>query len=642
MRREVFHDILYNEFKMGTKLRKNFSACFIVIIVLVFSIAASSGFLMVGAFSGGDGSPGNPYVITTVEHLQAMEDDLDAYYILCNDIDASETLTWNGGLGFAPIGQWEFWPLAFAGHFDGQGYVISNLYINRTGEDYVGLFGHITGGAEVKNVGLVDINVTGRDNVGGLVGKCKASSTFNCLISDCYSMGNVSGRYLVGGFVGKNYLDSTITNCYSAGSVSGYDSVGGFVGKNDDFGVITNCHSSSGVRGDYAVGGFVGVDDFDTITSCYSTGSVNGDNRVGGFVGMNEEGDITSCHSMGSVTGIWYVGGFAGSHEDSITDCYSTGSVNGHNWVGGFEGWNDQGRSTYCYSTGSVNGSTTVGGFVGGNDGAISKCYSTGSVNSEGFVGGFAGKNGEETTWYGKITDCYSTGNVSGIQPVGGFVAVNDEGKIAHCYSNGSVNGVKFMGGFVGKNYLGDIILCYWDKDTSGMTWSDGGTGKTTDELKQQATFVIWDFADIWCIGEDVTYPHLRYMPEQVTASTTGSGNVFFDVEEPYALADLEAVDESNLPTAGKPDLRFPHGFFSFKIIGLTPGASATVTITFPSDIKTEYWKYHEPEGWIDVTSLMGSNDGDNILTLTITDGDLGDDDNEVNSIIVDYCHTLL
>jgi hypothetical protein len=219
---------------------------------------------------------------------------------------------------------------------------------------------------------------------------------------------------------------------------------------------------------------------------------------------------------------------------------------------------------------------------------------------------------------------------------VGGFVAVNDEGKIAHCYSNGSVNGVKFMGGFVGKNYLGDIILCYWDKDTSGMTWSDGGTGKTTDELKQQATFVIWDFADIWCIGEDVTYPHLRYMPEQVTASTTGSGNVFFDVEEPYALADLEAVDESNLPTAGKPDLRFPHGFFSFKIIGLTPGASATVTITFPSDIKTEYWKYHEPEGWIDVTSLMGSNDGDNILTLTITDGDLGDDDNEVNSIIVD------
>ncbi|MCW4032420.1 MAG: hypothetical protein NWF08_03400 [Candidatus Bathyarchaeota archaeon] len=511
---------------------------------------------MVGAFSGGDGSPGNPYVITTVEHLQAMEDDLDAYYILGNDIDASETLTWNGGLGFAPIGQWEFWPFAFAGHFDGQGYVISNLYINRTGEDYVGLFGHITGGAEVKNVGLVDIDVTGRDNVGGLVGKCEASSTFNCLISDCYSMGNVSGRYLVGGFVGKNYLYSTITNCYSAGSVSGDDSVGGFVGKNDDFGVITNCHSSSGVRGDYAVGGFVGVDDFDTITSCYSTGS--------------------------------------------------------------------------------VNGSTTVGGFVGGNDGAISKCYSTGSVNSEGFVGGFAGQNGEETIWYGKITDCYSTGNVSGIQPVGGFVAVNDEGKIAHCYSNGSVNGVKFMGGFAGVNYLGDIILCYWDKDTSGMTWSDGGTGKTTDELKQQATFVIWDFADIWCIGEDVTYPHLRYMPEQVTASTTGSGNVFFDVEEPYALADLEAVDESNLPTAGKPDLRFPHGFFSFKIIGLTPGASATVTITFPSDIKTEYWKYHEPEGWIDVTSLMGSNDGDNILTLTITDGDLGDDDNEVNSIIVD------
>jgi hypothetical protein len=42
-----------------------------------------------------------------------MNDDLDAQYILMNDIDASATEEWNGGAGFVPIG-------CFIGYFDGQ------------------------------------------------------------------------------------------------------------------------------------------------------------------------------------------------------------------------------------------------------------------------------------------------------------------------------------------------------------------------------------------------------------------------------------------------------------------------------------------------------------------------------------------
>jgi len=106
------------------------------------------------------------------------------------------------------------------------------------------------------------------------------------------------------------------------------------------------------------------------------------------------------------------------------------------------------------------------------------------------------------------------------------------------------------------------------------------------------------------------------------------------------ALEGLTAVGEETLPEEGKPDISFPHGFFSFNITGLTPcaGETVTVTITLPEDVPqgTEYWKYHEPEGWVDVTSLLGDNDGDNVLTLTLTDGGLGDDDGTCNGVIVD------
>jgi hypothetical protein len=49
----------------------------------------------------------------------------------------------------------------------------------------------------------------------------------------------------------------------------------------------------------------------------------------------------------------------------------------------------------------------------------------------------------------------------------------------------------------------------------------------------------------------------------------------------------------------------------------------------------TQYWKCINGQ-WVNVTSLLGSNDGDNTLTLTLTDGGLGDADGVANGTIVD------
>ena len=138
-----------------------------------------------------------------------------------------------------------------------------------------------------------------------------------------------------------------------------------------------------------------------------------------------------------------------------------------------------------------------------------------------------------------------------------------------------------------------------------------------------------------WVYDEDTVWVNCT-VPSVCVETATGTGTACFATDK-GTIEDLIAVDESTLPEEGKPALVFPHGFFSFKITGLTPCAHQKVTITLPSalPVGTQYWKYHVSEGgWIQIP--MGSDDGDNVITITLEDGGLGDDDGECNGVIVD------
>jgi len=96
-----------------------------------------------------------------------------------------------------------------------------------------------------------------------------------------------------------------------------------------------------------------------------------------------------------------------------------------------------------------------------------------------------------------------------------------------------------------------------------------------------------------------------------------------------------------NPSPADAPDLDFPHGFFSFTIEGLAPGGTAEVTITLPDNVPagSQYWKYgptvaNPADHWYQIP--MGDNDGDNVITITITDGGDGDDDLVANGVITE------
>jgi len=264
--------------------------------------------------------------------LNRVRDHLGGSFILMNDLDATTagyeevaSGAANDKEGWQPIGGSE---ARFAGIFDGQGYEIRGLSINRPSESFVGLFGTVGKGGVVRNVG-VDAMVRGEWSVGGLSGANWGT------VSNCYSTGSVSGDDYVGGLLGGNA--GTVINSYSTASVIGRWDVGGLLGANDLAGAVIDCYATGSVSGKWSVGGLLGGNWGGRVSGCRSGGSVSGEDYVGGLVGDNQ-GDVTNAYATGSVTGEWHVGGLVGFNEGSISNTYSTGDVTGSIWVGGLVG----------------------------------------------------------------------------------------------------------------------------------------------------------------------------------------------------------------------------------------------------------------------------------------------------------------
>ena len=321
---------------------------------------------------GSDGVPKNYTVITTLgsqgstthTDLQGMNGDLTLNYALGKDIDALETSSWNTIAGFTPIGNNTN---NYTGTFNGLGHTISNLSINRTSTDYIGLFGEISSSAAISNVGLVGGSLQGNNYVGGLV-----ASNNGGTVSYSYVKGNVTitgNDPKVGGLVGIN--SGTVRNSYiqSTGSVTGGTKVGGLVGEN--WGTIDLSYSLVTVNGNNRVGGLVGLN-YGTIDKSYSNTIVNAQgaqNAIGGLVGLNY-GSISNSYATGDLpffSGVSSVGGLVGGNYGPISNSYATGSVNGSSYIGGLIGTNGGTVSKSFYNS-DIN--PTLNG-IGNNSGNV-------------------------------------------------------------------------------------------------------------------------------------------------------------------------------------------------------------------------------------------------------------------------------
>ena len=274
------------------------------------------------AFDAGSGTQLDPFNIRDCAGLQRINDgNLGTYNQLTQSFSCSDIPNFN------PIGS-DF-ASSFNGNFDGQGFTISGLTIDRPAEDFIGMFGYTGAGASISNVGLIGINITGKHDAGGLVGTNWGT------ITNSYTTGNVTGTGIgAGGLVGSNF--DTVTRSYSTVDVTGLDNVGGLVGGNSF--ELSNSYATGNVTGNrYYAGGLTGVN-VGSIVNSYSTGNVSGNETVGGLVGRNVS-TITNSYSTGNIVeGVWEVGGLVGDNwasvtngywytNDSLLDCYDGGNT---------------------------------------------------------------------------------------------------------------------------------------------------------------------------------------------------------------------------------------------------------------------------------------------------------------------------
>ena len=409
---------------------------------------------------------------------------------------------WDDGAGWLPIGDPET-QFRYNAVFDGNGHTISNLFIRWREANYIGLFRATGADADIRNVQLAGVEVSGRNWVGGLVGSNGGS------ISGSSAAGRVSGVGGIGGLVGYN--SGSVSGSYSSVPVAGSGArVGGLVGSSA--GNVSDSYATGAVTSEgSSVGGLVGVTGSDaSISDSYATGNVNGEgNWVGGLVGSSN-GAITGSHATGDVTGEGYhVGGLVGSSSSTTIASYATGDVTGRDNVGGLVGREyNSGSITASYATGSVTGNDSVGGLLGyvwaayRYDGPVAKVtasYATGSVTGSSGVGGLVGRvdGASGYTRTRNITASYATGNVTGSSDVGGLV------------------------GSRGKWGQVSVTISYWDTQTTGQSRSYGGTGKTTRELQSPTghtgIYANWN-ADWWDFGTSRQYPALKYQGMDVAA----------------------------------------------------------------------------------------------------------------------------
>ncbi|NGM38654.1 filamentous hemagglutinin N-terminal domain-containing protein, partial [Methylobacterium sp. DB0501] len=254
--------------------------------------------------------------VSNLHQLQLMGADLAGRYRLTTNIDAGATNStaasagiWGAG-GFVPVGDGA---PSFTGSLDGANRTITGLTIARPNYDPpTGLFGRLGLGSRVANLGLVDVNVTGKFSVGALAGVSAGA------VNGSYATGTVSSSAsYVGGLVGYLLRDASVSQSYANVPVSGTSNVGGLVGYIEGGATVNQSYAGGTVSGTSNVGGLVGGS-AGMVSQTYASGAVSGTSNVGGLVGINYatvtksywdtqtsgQANGIGAHVMGSATGL--------------------------------------------------------------------------------------------------------------------------------------------------------------------------------------------------------------------------------------------------------------------------------------------------------------------------------------------------
>ena len=246
------------------------------------------------------------YSISTAEELAKLATMTNsgkvtgnAEFVLANDIDLSAYRE-NGG--WTPIGTKSN---SFRGTFDGNGYKIDNLFINRA-KSYQGLFGY-AGQSVIKNIGVENVDITGASilgTTGGLVGY-----GVSVYINNSYLIGNVNNtKGASGGLIGQGTLGTEIQNSFFKGNVTGRNAVGGLAGILSYQAWISNSYATATISSTSKAGGLIGSANTSiSVQNCYSISNIIDASIKGGIIGSAENLTVDTSYFVdksGNLNGI--------------------------------------------------------------------------------------------------------------------------------------------------------------------------------------------------------------------------------------------------------------------------------------------------------------------------------------------------
>ncbi|MBE6639212.1 MAG: hypothetical protein E7616_07150 [Ruminococcaceae bacterium] len=393
-------------------MKKKLSIVLMISLILICALAMF--FYAAGAqdtddiqtgFAGGDGSYGNPYLISTPEHLiylsqnaATLHKDTYTYFALTNDITLNdESFLFDADTGLVKVsdgehtaffgtgilgkadhntlfditpsikGTWyandqnetisayegeliPFTPIEGSRFsFDGGGYTISGLYIH-TKEDNAALF---TEASSIRNLMIENSFIYNEGQyTGSVVGNGKQSS-LEGISSDAIVIGND----YVGGIAAQA---SYVNICTFDGTVIGNDYVGGIAGGVNSAYI---CAFDGSAYGNFYVGGITAKTEYLSsshtriIALSSSSGSIHAARYAGGIVGLlTSNSHVENCYNYAAITAQSIAGGIAGKTETraTVAYCHHAKTVRSEtNFCGNIVGQH-QGVAEYCYYAGNA------------------------------------------------------------------------------------------------------------------------------------------------------------------------------------------------------------------------------------------------------------------------------------------------
>lgn len=426
-------------------------------------------------------------LISNINELQAIQNNLNGNYMLKGDINASATKSWNSGAGFKPIGGDGS---GFTGVFDGMGHAINDLYMNRPDVTYIGLFGVIEKSGVVKNFQLSGEFISDKTPPDGLKGRGSIAGENWGRIENVVNHASIQATGYAGGIVGMNY--GTLEGVTNKGDVTSTAFVGGIAGYNSSKegqnGQIKNARNEGKVEGSGGnIGGITGTNEANcSIENSTNSGWIkvtddNASSGLGGISGSNA-GTLDTVTNEGRVEGWTYddnkvgtsdVGGIAGKNSGEIRWATNTATANirGDNTVGGIAGRN-YGSIESSNNHGHVESkNNSVGGISGNSSGEINKVSNSGTITSKSTkAGGIVGENS------GKVFNADNSGSVSGLESIGGISGSSlNNTNFSNVYNTGNITGSSYIGGISGTLMGGSITNAYNKGIVTGNIMAVGG-----------------------------------------------------------------------------------------------------------------------------------------------------------------------